>query len=45
MASFARKLLVQRSSLHVTLIATDVAGSQTATTVLRITLRVRTRHA
>jgi YVTN family beta-propeller protein len=44
MASFGRKLLAQRKSLHVTLIATDTAGSQTATTVLRITLRARGRH-
>jgi hypothetical protein len=44
MASFAGRLLSQRKTPHVTLIATDTAGFQTATTVLRITLRARPRH-
>jgi hypothetical protein len=45
MASYGRKLLAQRKSLRVTLIATSVSGSQTTSTEVKITLRAGARHA
>jgi YVTN family beta-propeller protein len=44
MASFGRKQLARRRALRVGVVATDVSGSKTATTVLTITLRAHPGH-
>jgi hypothetical protein len=45
MASFARKLLVRRKALRVTVTVTSVSGSQTATVSRNLTLRASRRAA
>ena len=44
-ASVGRRLLAQRKTLRVTLVATQVSGAHTATTELRVTLRAPARRA
>jgi YVTN family beta-propeller protein len=45
MASFARKLIVGRKAVRVTVAVTSVSGGHTATVVGTITLKARTRRA